>query len=74
MVEREDVDVVFVLAPQWFGAMPILAACEAGKAIYCAVALDLGADEAQTVKRRVEEAGVAFVAEFPRRHWPPPSA
>jgi len=70
LVQREDIDVVFVLAPQWFGAMPILAACEAGKAIYCAVGLDLDADEAQTVKRRVEEAGVAFVAEFPRRQAP----
>ena len=67
LVQREDIDAVFVLSPQWFGAMPILAACEAGKAIYCAVALELDADEAQTVKRRVEEAGVAFVAEFPRR-------
>ncbi len=70
LVQRENVDVVFVLSPQWFGAMPILAACEAGKAIYCAVALDLNADEAQAVKRRVEEAGVAFVAEFPRRQTP----
>jgi predicted dehydrogenase len=70
LVQREDVDAVFVLSPQWFGAMPILAACEAGKAIYCAVALDLTPDEAQTVKRRVEEAGVAFVAEFPRRQAP----
>ena len=70
LVQREDIDAVIVLASQWFGAMPILAACEAGKAVYCAVALDLDDTEAQAVKRRVEEAGVAFVAEFPKRHAP----
>lgn len=70
LVQREDIDAVLVLASQWFGAMPILAACEAGKAVYCAVALDLDASEAETIKQRVEKAGVAFVAEFPRRQAP----
>lgn len=70
LVQREDVDVVFVLSPQWFGAMPILAACEAGKAIYCAVGLELDKNEALAIKHRVEEAGIAFVAEFPKRHAP----
>jgi predicted dehydrogenase len=65
---REDIDAVLVLAPQWYGALPILAACEAGKAIYCAAGLDLELEEAILVKRRVEQAGVAFMAEFPRRH------
>ena len=58
---------MFVLSPQWFGAMPILAACEAGKAIYCAVAWISTPTRPKPIKRRVEEAGVAFVAEFPRR-------
>jgi predicted dehydrogenase len=70
LVKREDIDAVFVLAPQWFGAMPILAACDAGKAIYCAVGLDVDADQADNLRNRVEESGVAFVAEFPRRHAP----
>ena len=59
-----------MLSPQWYGALPILAACESGKAVYCAAGLDLDADEAQLIKRRVEEAGIAFVAEFPRRQAP----
>jgi len=67
---REDIDAVLVLSPQWYGALPILAACDAGKAIYCAAGLDLNAEEAQQIKRRVEEAGIAFVAEFPRRQAP----
>jgi predicted dehydrogenase len=70
LASREDIDAVLMLSPQWYGALPILAACDAGKAIYCAAGLDLSADEAQQIKRRVEEAGIAFVAEFPRRQAP----
>ena len=65
---REDIDAVMILAPQWYGALPILAACESGKAVYCAAGLDLEPEEAQAVKRRVEESGIAFMAEFPRRY------
>jgi predicted dehydrogenase len=70
LLSREDIDAVLMLAPQWFGALPILAACDAGKAVYCATGLDLDAEEAQEVKVRVERSGVAFMAEFPRRHAP----
>jgi predicted dehydrogenase len=70
LVQREDIDAVLVLSPQWFRALPILAACESRKAIYCAVGLDLDAEEAESIKRRVEDSGVAFMAEFPRRHAP----
>jgi predicted dehydrogenase len=70
LVSREDIDALLVLSPQWYGALPILAACESGKAVYCAAGLDLAPDEAQHIKRRVEEAGIAFVAEFPRRQAP----
>ncbi len=71
LAQREDIDAVLVLSPQWYGALPILAACESGKDVYCAAGLDLEPDEAQRIKRRVEEAGIAFVAEFPRRQAPP---
>jgi predicted dehydrogenase len=70
LVQREDIDAVLVLSPHWFRALPILAACESHKAIYCAVGLDLDADEAESIKRRVEDSGVAFMAEFPRRQAP----
>jgi predicted dehydrogenase len=59
-----------VLAPQWFRALPILAACESGKAIYCAVGLELDVEEADSIRRRVEAAGIAFMAEFPKRQAP----
>ena len=70
LTRREDIDAVLILAPQWYGALPILAACEAGKAVYCAAGLDLQPAEARALKQRVEQAGIAFVAEFPRRHTP----
>jgi predicted dehydrogenase len=70
LCRREDIDAVLLLAPQWYGALPILAACEAGKAIYCAAGLDLELEEAVLVKDRVERSGVAFMAEFPRRFAP----
>ena len=70
LARREDVDAVLILSPQWYGALPILAACESGKAVYCAAGLDLEPDEAELVRQRVEQAEIAFVAEFPRRHAP----
>jgi predicted dehydrogenase len=70
LIRREDIDAVLMLSIQWYGAMPLLAACDYGKAIYCAGGLDLDPSEAQRVKSRVEKAGVAFMSEFPRRHAP----
>jgi predicted dehydrogenase len=67
---REDVDALLMLGEQWYGPLPIYAACEAGKAIYLGAALQLEVDEATKLKKRVEESGVAFMAEFPRRQAP----
>lgn len=68
---REDVDVILILSPEWYGPLPILAACDHGKSIYCGAALDIGDPaEAQQLKHRVQQAGVAFTAEFPRRVAP----
>ncbi|QDU96461.1 Gfo/Idh/MocA family protein [Lignipirellula cremea] len=70
LAAREDVDAVLMLAPAWYGPAPILAACDAGKAIYCSAALDIEPRHASRIKERVEASGVAFMAEFPRRHAP----
>jgi predicted dehydrogenase len=70
LAQREDIDAVMLLSPQWYGALPILAACESGKAVYCAAGLDLEMEQSQEVKHRVEEAGIAFLCEFPRRFAP----
>lgn len=70
LARRSDIDAVLMLSPQWYGALPIHAACDAGKAVYCAAAMDLTLAEAAEVKRRVEQAGIAFMVEFPRRLAP----
>ncbi len=70
MLNLEDVDAILALAPDWVGPLPILAACEAGKAVYASAALDIAPEQAQAIKRRVEGSGVAFMAELPRRHAP----
>jgi len=70
LAAREDVDAVLVLSGQWYGALPILAACDYGKAVYCAAALDFDTEQARQIKERVEASGVAFMAEFPRRQAP----
>lgn len=70
LAKRSDLDAILLLSPQWYGALPIYAACESGKAIYCASAMDLTTEEATEVKQRVDEAGIAFMVEFPRRLAP----
>lgn len=70
LAEREDVDAILVLSDQWYGPLPILAACDNGKAVYCAAALDLEADQAREIRNRIAESGIAFVAELPCRLAP----
>lgn len=71
LCQRDDVDVVLVLAPEWYGPLPVLAACDSGKSVYCGAVLDIDdPEQARQLKDRVERAGVAFMAEFPRRLAP----
>ncbi|MGI9456723.1 MAG: Gfo/Idh/MocA family protein [Aeoliella sp.] len=66
----EDVDAVLLLSARWFGSLPIVAACEAGKAVYCGASLELSAQEAAELRQKVSDSGVAFMAEFPCRLAP----
>jgi predicted dehydrogenase len=70
LANREDIEAVMILAPQWYRELPILAACDSGKAIYCSTGLDVQAEDVESIKHRVAEAGVPFMAEFSRRHAP----
>lgn len=70
LAQRDDIDAVLILAPQWFGALPMIAAAEAGKAVYTASNLELELEQARELKQRIEQTGVVFMAEFPRRHAP----
>lgn len=70
LTARPDLDAVLILGTNYFGSLPLFAACDAGKAIYCAASLDIAPSRSRELKRRVDEAGIAFVAELPRRHAP----
>jgi predicted dehydrogenase len=70
LTARDDIDAVLLLSSHWFGSLPLLAACENGKSVYCATALEIDLAKALAMKQRVESSGVAFMAEFPRRHAP----
>jgi predicted dehydrogenase len=70
LVNRPDIDAVLVLSCHWHGPLPVFAACDAGKAVFCAANLTFDLEQARTIRQRVEQSGVAYVGEFPRRHAP----
>jgi predicted dehydrogenase len=70
LASRDDIDAILFLADQWFGPAPLLAACDHGKAVYSAISLPVDPAEAQELRRRVEDSGIAFMVELPRRHAP----
>lgn len=70
LAARDDIDAILYFADQWYGATPILAACDHGKAVYSAISLPLSPDEAAALRRRVDASGIAFMAELPRRYAP----
>jgi len=70
LAARDDVDVILYLADQWCGPMPILAACDHGKAVYSAISLPVDVPEAEQLRARIDASGIAFMAELPRRHAP----
>ena len=70
LVERPDVDVIYLLSPQWFGLHPAHLACAAGKAVYCGLPLSGDQAELESLIQRVDETGIAFMPEFARRCYP----
>lgn len=70
LVSRCDIDAVVVLQRTWLGWLPMLAAAEAGKAIYWAGDLDLDPDKDSHLRAAIEDSGVTFMVEFPRRFAP----
>lgn len=70
LARRDDIDALVVLSGRWFGPLPILAACAHGKAVFCGPEWDYVDDQLAAMQRRVDEAGIAFMADFPRRVAP----
>lgn len=70
LLRRDDIDAALMLESDWYGIAPVSAACDFGKAIYCGSEIDFDPQLASELKRVVDQAGIAFVAEFPRRYAP----
>jgi predicted dehydrogenase len=70
LIERPDVDVIYLLSRQWFGLHPIGLACALGKPVYCALPLADHLGELEALARLVEQSGIVFMPEFARRCYP----
>lgn len=70
LVCRCDIDAVLILKQCWLGWLPALAACQAGKAVYWAAGLDFDPQREHAVRQSIEQSGVSFMAELPRRFAP----
>lgn len=70
LLSRSDIEAVMILEHSWLGWLPLLAACESGKAVYWGSDLDFDPQRNGDVRRMIEQSGVAFMAEFPRRFAP----
>ena len=70
LVCRCDIDAVLILKQCWLGWLPALAACQAGKAVYWAAGLDFDPHRQSAVRHAIEQSGVSFMAELPRRFAP----
>ncbi len=70
MIARPDIDAVMILESDWYGLKPMLAACEFGKAVFCGASVDLLPEVASELKTHVDQSGIAFMMELPRRFAP----
>jgi predicted dehydrogenase len=70
LIARDDVDAVLVLESDWYGLLPIQAACELGKAVFCGAGVHFDPEVAAKIRDQVEAAGIAFMMELPRRFAP----
>jgi predicted dehydrogenase len=70
IIERSDIDAVYLLTPQWFGPHPIRLACEAGKPIYSALPPASEPEAFERIAPILRESGVAFMPELARRFYP----
>ena len=70
LVERDDVDAVYILGTSWLGVEPVRTACHARKAIYLGTPFGPEMAYADETIDLVRSSGVRFMAEFPWRFYP----
>jgi predicted dehydrogenase len=70
LIERSDVDVIYLLSPQWFGMHALEPAVESGKPVYCALPLAAEPALIERLDGRLRDGKSFFMPEFARRHYP----
>jgi predicted dehydrogenase len=70
MLRSDSIDALMMLESDWYGIAPLIAACDYGKAIYCGSEIEFDPQRATNLKQVVDDSGVAFMAELPRRFAP----
>src|SRR5262249_26007365 len=70
LIERDDVDAVYVLGGTWLGLEPVLAACRVGKAVFLGRFIGADTPGVDEVFQAVQSSGVPFLVEFPWRFYP----
>ncbi len=70
IIESPALDAVLVLEDDWYQLMPLLAACDYGKGVFCGAELNLDFGTANHIRDRIQSSGIAFMTEFPRRFAP----
>ncbi len=70
LIERPDVDVVYILTAQWFGLHALELASAAGKPIYCALPVASDPHGLNALAPTLRARGTPFVPELARRFYP----
>jgi predicted dehydrogenase len=70
LIERDDVDAVYLLGGSWLGLEPVQAACRANKAIFLGRPVGVDMPCADEVLQAVQSSDVRFMVEFPWRFYP----
>lgn len=70
LIERPDVDVVYLLTPQWFGLHALEAAVAAGKPVYCALPLAAEPEALDRLDVLLGDGRHVVMPEFARRFYP----
>jgi len=70
LLEREDIDLIDIVAPNRFHKEIAIAAARMGKNIYCEKPLGINAAECLEMCREAEKAGVKTAVAFNKRRWP----
>jgi predicted dehydrogenase len=70
LLERDDLDALLLVDPQWFGLWPLELACRAGKPVLCCVGLEQDAAHADALIQQVRDSRLPVLMELAPRFAP----